>query len=220
MEKTAIIVAGGSGIRMESDVPKQFALLANRPVIMHSIQAFYDYDNSIKIIVVFPENEFGRWNKLCNQYKFKIKHDIVAGGKTRFNSVKNGLKKAELSGLVAIHDGARPLVKTDLIARCFESAKKYGNGVPVIKPADSMRIVEKGKNKSINRKLLRIVQTPQVFSTEIINKAFDQKYSENFTDEANVAECIGEKIYLVEGDIENIKITLVKDLFYAEVLLK
>jgi len=219
MNKTAIIVAGGIGTRMESDIPKQFMLLAGCPLIMHCINAFYVYDKGIQLIIVLPENEFQSWKKLCTQYNFNLKHKLVAGGKTRFDSVKNGLSQADSSGLVAIHDGARPLIKQDLIKRSFESAEKHGNSVPVVTPTDSMRIIEQDTNRSVNRNNFKIVQTPQVFYSETIKKAFRQEYSENFTDEANVAESFGEIIRLIEGDPENIKITRPSDISYAEILL-
>ena len=220
MHKTVIIVAGGTGTRMGSDIPKQFMLLGKRPLLMHSIQAFYNYDNTISIILVLPEDKFDQWGTLCKKYNLNIVHQLVAGGETRFNSVKNGLDRADESSLVAIHDGARPLIKPDLIKKCFKYALKNGNAVPVVEPADSIRIIQENKNTSINRKFLKIVQTPQVFHTEIIKKAFEQKYSDNFTDEANVAESFGEIIRLIKGNQENIKITRPEDLIYAEALMK
>lgn len=220
MKNYVIIVAGGSGVRMSSDIPKQFMKLDDKPLLMHSIFAFFEFDNSIKIIIVLPKNKFEQWKKLCRQFNFDIPFSLAEGGNNRFNSVKSGLAKIENPGLVAVHDAARPLVKPELIKRCFESAKRNGNGVPVIKPADSMRLLKKNKNTYINRDSLRIVQTPQVFHSEVLNRGFQQDYSEIFTDEANVVENTGEIIHIVDGDPTNIKITLPDDFLFAEVLLK
>ena len=220
MKNYVIVVAGGSGTRIGSEIPKQFMKLEKKPILMHSICAFFNFDNSIKIIVVLPENKFDQWKKLCLEYDFDINHSIAAGGESRFHSVKNGLAKIEDPGLVAIHDAARPLIKTELIKACFESARRNGNAVPVIKPSDSIRLLKENKNTYINRDTLRIVQTPQVFHSEVLKKGFEQEYSELFTDEANVVENTGEIIHLVEGDPVNIKVTLPVDLLIAELLMK
>ncbi|MFC2118501.1 2-C-methyl-D-erythritol 4-phosphate cytidylyltransferase [Bacteroidota bacterium] len=219
MNKSVIIVAGGSGTRIESDIPKQFLNLVNRPILMHSISAFHEYDKSINIVLVLPENSIELWKKLCHQHNFTIKHNIVKGGSKRFFSVKNGLSKISDEGLTAVHDGARPLVKKETISLCFSVAEESGNAVPAIIPSDSMRILKNEINNSIDRNSLRIIQTPQVFNSTLLKKAFEQDFSEIFTDEANVVENYGGKINLVEGDKDNIKITFQNDIDYARSLL-
>jgi len=220
MKNYSIIVAGGSGTRIGSDIPKQFMILENKPLLMHSICAFFEFDNSIKIIVVLPENKFEQWKELCLQHNFDIPHSLAVGGNNRFNSVKSGLTKIDNPGFVAIHDAARPLVTPELIKRCFEGAIRNGNAVPVIKPSDSIRLLTENKNTAFNRNSLRIVQTPQVFHSKVLIEGFQQDCSELFTDEANVVENTGEIIHIVEGDPNNIKVTLPADFKIAEVLMK
>lgn len=220
MNRYALIVAGGSGTRMGNEIPKQFLELAGKPVLMRTIERFRAFDITMPIIVVIPVNQFACWESLKKKYTFSIPHIIVAGGPTRFHSVKNGLEITEESSLTAIHDGVRPLVSTQTIKRCFDVAEKYGNAVPVITPPDSVRMVTKQGNISLNRQYLKIVQTPQVFDTGMIRKAYIQDYSPDFTDDAIVLEKTGETIHLVEGNRENLKITNPEDLVLAETLLK
>ncbi len=216
---TVIIVAGGSGNRFKSEIPKQFIELNGKPILMHSIIAFYKYQKGIEIILVLPEQQLDFWYSLCEKYNFKIKHRIVHGGKTRFESVKNGLETVKLSqNLIAIHDGVRPLVSQNTIDCCFQQAKIFGNAIPAILPVDSVRQVSNNANIPIDRSKLRLIQTPQVFKIKILKKAYEQKYTENFTDDASVLEAIGEKINLVEGNRENIKITNRIDLIIAEAI--
>ena len=214
-----VIVAGGSGKRMGMDTPKQFLELSGRPVLMHTIERFREFDPSIEIITVLPENQLRFWNDLKNRYSFDIPHTMVKGGSKRFLSVKHGLEFVNAPGLVAIHDGVRPLVRVETIKRCFEAAEKYGNAVPVVSPSDSLRKEEGGINAPINRMNVKQIQTPQVFDVAKIKKAYLQDFDPSFTDDATVLENTGERIYLVEGNRENIKITNPEDLFIAQTLL-
>jgi len=220
MNRYALIVAGGSGSRMGTAVPKQFLELAGKPVLMHTIERFTTFDDSISIIVVLPEDHIGLWHNLTVRYSFHVSHRIIPGGATRFESVRNGLQLVNQKGLIAIHDGVRPLVSHDTITRCFTEAARSGNAVPVISPADSLRLITDQGNIPVNRHHLRLIQTPQVFDTELIKKAYLQEYSPEFTDDATLLERTGESIRLVEGNRENIKITNPEDLVVAEALMR
>ncbi|MGB4292045.1 MAG: 2-C-methyl-D-erythritol 4-phosphate cytidylyltransferase [Bacteroidales bacterium] len=219
MDLYALIVAGGSGKRMGIDTPKQFLELAGKPVLMHTIERFRKFNSSIEIITVLPENQLRFWNELLKKYSFDIPHTLVKGGKHRFISVKNGLEFVNGPGLVAIHDGVRPLVSRETLKRCFEAAEKYGNAIPVISPSESIRIVTDEGTEPINRAKIKIVQTPQVFDIDTIKNAYKQDYDPCFLDDATVLEKTGVKINLVEGNRENIKITNPEDLFIAQTLL-
>jgi 2-C-methyl-D-erythritol 4-phosphate cytidylyltransferase len=219
MDLYVVFVAGGSGKRMGVDTPKQFLELAGRPVLMHTIERFKEFNDTIEIITVLPENQLRFWNELQKKYSFDISNTLVKGGTKRFFSVKNGLEFVNTPGLVAIHDGVRPLVRVETIKRCFETAEKYGNAIPVISPADSLRIETEQGNNPVNRLQIKQVQTPQVFDAALIKKAYKQDYDPGFTDDATVLEKTGEKIQMVEGNRENIKITNPEDLFIAQTLL-
>jgi len=219
MRKYVIIVAGGSGQRMKSDIPKQFLLLKNKPVLMHSIEAFFTYDNEINIILTLPEIHVEYWRSLCLKFDFKIDHQIVVGGKTRFHSVKNGINAISKSDLIAVHDGVRPLIDISTIEKCFNVATEKGNAIPVTDIPESIREINDKSNKSVNRENFKIVQTPQVFKSEILIKAYKQEFKEYFTDDASLLDEMGEKLNLVEGNRENIKITTQSDLVIAEALL-
>jgi 2-C-methyl-D-erythritol 4-phosphate cytidylyltransferase len=218
MNKYAIIVAGGAGTRMGTDIPKQFLELAGKPVLMHSIERFRSFDKLIKIIVVIPGNQFDLWEKLKEKYSFSVPHTLVKGGSSRFFSVRNGLHEVEDNSIVAIHDGVRPLVSTDTIKRCFKAAEESGNAIPVISPSDSVRMITDQGSRPVNRQCLRIIQTPQVFKASLIKKAYLQDFSPDFTDDAMLLEKTGETINLVEGNRENIKITNPEDLVIAAAL--
>ncbi len=218
MNLYALIVAGGTGSRMGSEIPKQFLELSGKPVLMHTIERFWSFDASIKIIIVLPEDQMGYWEELKKIHSFTIPCTVVKGGPARFFSVKNGLEKIEDNSLVAIHDGVRPLVSIDTIKRCFDAAQKFGNAVPVISPADSIRMITEQGNIPVNRQFLRIIQTPQVFDSKLIRKAYLQDYNPEFTDDASLLEKTGEAIHLVEGNRENVKITNPGDLAVAEAL--
>jgi 2-C-methyl-D-erythritol 4-phosphate cytidylyltransferase len=221
MKKVVIIVAGGRGKRMKSDIPKQFLSIYGFPVLMHTAKKFYRHDNSIRIIIVLPKTQIKLWKKLCRDYKFNYAHDIVQGGVTRFHSVKNGLSKIKGDDwLVAIHDGVRPLVSPDTIRRCFKKAEASGNAIPVIEIPESMREISKSGNRPVDRSKFKLIQTPQVFHFKLLKEAFKQDYKPEFTDDASVVESMGHAIKLVEGNKENIKITTPSDLLVAESYLK
>jgi 2-C-methyl-D-erythritol 4-phosphate cytidylyltransferase len=219
MKLYALIVAGGSGKRMGSELPKQYLELAGKPVLMRTLERFKAFDESIELITVLPENQLLFWAELQKKYSFDIPHTIVKGGKARFYSVRNGLNFVDVPGLVAIHDGVRPFVSIDTIKRCFQMAEKLGNAIPVIPPTDSMRMVTETGTVPVNRLKVKIVQTPQVFNAEIIKKAYRQDYLPEFTDDATVLEKTGVKINLIEGNRENIKITTPEDLVISSALL-
>jgi 2-C-methyl-D-erythritol 4-phosphate cytidylyltransferase len=222
VKKYAIIVAGGRGNRFESKIPKQFVELAGKPILMRSIESFHCYGSDIEIIVVLPGDQIEYWKRLCEKYQFKIKHHIVAGGDIRFYSVKNGLELIKLDGLVAIHDGVRPLIDLNTINKCFEVAGNKGNAIPVVDLVDSIRELKPdGSSQHIDRNKFKLIQTPQVFQTNLILKAYEQEYSNSFTDDASVLEAmLPGTIQLVEGNRRNIKITTTEDLKYAEAIFK
>ncbi len=219
MKLYALIVAGGTGERMKSEIPKQFIEIAGKPILMHTIEKFREFDGSIEIITVLPENQLRFWSELQEKYSFSVPHTLVKGGKTRFDSVRNGLGFIYEPGLVAIHDGVRPFVSIETIKRCFDTAEKHGNAVPVISPSDSLRIVAENGNEPVDRTKIKLIQTPQVFRTELIRYAYRQDYIPEFTDDAIVLERTGAKINLVEGNRENIKITNPEDLIIAGALI-
>lgn len=219
MDLYVVIVAGGSGKRMGMDTPKQFLELAGRPVLMHTIERFMEFNDSIEIITVLPENQLRFWTDLQKKYSFDVPHTLVKGGSKRFISVRHGLEFVNSPGLVAIHDGVRPLVRLETIKRCFETAGKYGNAIPVISPADSLRMETENGNSPVDRMHVKQVQTPQVFDVAKIKRAYLQDFDPSFTDDASVLEKTGEKIRMVEGNRENIKITNPEDLFIAQTLL-
>lgn len=219
MELYALIVAGGSGKRMGAEIPKQFLELAGRPVLMHTIERFKSFNDAIEIITVLPENQLRHWIDLQKKHSFTIPQTIVKGGAHRFFSVRNGLMFVNVPGLVAIHDGVRPFVSIDTIKRCFETAEKLGNAIPSISPTESLRILTDHGSMPVNRLNVKQIQTPQVFSAELIKKAYLQEYMPAFTDDATVLEKTGEIINLIEGNRENIKITNPEDLLISIALL-
>jgi 2-C-methyl-D-erythritol 4-phosphate cytidylyltransferase len=214
-----IIVAGGSGTRMNSDVPKQFIELQGKPVLMHTIQKFAQVIPNIKIILVLAPSYNELWKKLCEQYKFNVPYQLTEGGTTRFHSVKNGLHLVPENSIVGIHDAARPLVSKQTILNAFETAVIKGNACPAIPLNESVREVHNGSNKAVDRTNYLLIQTPQCFQSNLIKKAFLQDYQVAFTDDASVLEAIGEKINLIEGNRENIKITTPQDLVIANALM-
>ena len=218
-QKYAIIVAGGSGKRMGNELPKQFIEVAGKPILMHTLMRFYEFDANTKIIVVLPESQHSYWNELGLKYNFSIKHAVTKGGVERFFSVLNGLELIPKNALVAVHDGVRPLVSIETISGCFEKAEEMGSAIPVIPATESIREVQQNTSKAVNRTNYVLVQTPQVFQSEILIKAYQQEYECNFTDDASVVEKAGYSIQLVKGNAENIKITRPMDLKIAEVLL-
>lgn len=216
----ALIVAGGKGTRIKSKVPKQFLDLEGLPILMHTINAFYKYSPAIKIVLVLPEDDFPLWEELCLLHNYHKPLILEKGGETRFQSVKNGLAKIETDGLVAIHDGVRPLVSSDLIGASFRLAAVHGSAVAAVRLKESIRMTDQDNTKAMDRSKFRLIQTPQTFRVEVIKKAYELKEGANLTDDASVAEKAGHAISLFEGSYENIKITTAEDLIVAEALLK
>ena len=219
MNLYALIVAGGSGSRMKSELPKQFIELNGKPILLHTIEAFSQFDRDIKIILVLPESQIDFWNELILKHNIKINHEIVSGGANRFESVKNGLSTIDEDGMVAIHDGVRPMVSHKIISDGFRAASQYGSAIATVDLKDSIRQLSKEGSTTVNRANYKIVQTPQTFDVSLIQKAYQQKQEDSFTDDASVLEQGGGQIHLVEGDYSNIKITTPEDLIVAESLL-
>lgn len=218
MKNSIVIVAGGKGLRMGKDIPKQFLVLENLPILMHTIQNFYSWDDQTEIILVLPVDQHDYWKELCKEYNFTIPLKITSGGATRFHSVKNGVD-ASTGEIIGVHDGVRPLVSHDTISRCYTIAQEKGNAIPSIPVNDSLRIEKEGKNEMVDRSLYHRIQTPQVFQANILKSAFEQDYSDEFTDDASVIEKAGYAVNLVEGNEENIKITRQVDLKIAAFFL-
>jgi len=220
MKKYIVIVAGGKGLRMGNDIPKQFLELNGIPILMHTIKQFFTYDNSISIILVLPSIQIELWKSLCYKFSFDINHQIISGGDERFYSVKNGLSAInDDNSIVAIHDGVRPLVSIETIDRCFSSSIILGNAIPAIPIVDSLRLIDANCNEVLDRNKVRLIQTPQTFRTRLIKEAYNQNWHSGYTDDATVFESLGNKINLVEGNIENIKVTSPFDLKVAELFL-
>ncbi|WP_316803214.1 2-C-methyl-D-erythritol 4-phosphate cytidylyltransferase [Pedobacter nototheniae] len=220
MKHYAVIVAGGSGSRMQTEIPKQFLLLQNLPVLMHTIIAFSQSDYNPKILVVLNKDQHPYWAKLCTDFNFKTKHQVIAGGNERFYSVKNAIDSIDGEGFVAIHDAVRPLCTKQLIDRCFEEAEKVGNIIAALPSNDSVRILKDGKTSAVKRDEVYLVQTPQTFNLETLKTAYKQDYNLAFTDDASVVEAAGYAINIAEGERNNIKITYPTDLDFAEMVLQ
>ena len=217
-----IIVAGGKGLRMGNDIPKQFLPIAGKPILMRTIERFQEYDENLNIILVLPKDQQEYWHQLCTEQHFDIKHQIANGGDTRFQSSKNGLALIpdDEDGVVGIHDGVRPFVSTAVIEECYETAREEYAAIPVYAVIDTLRYIDKqGGGKNVLRDDYRIVQTPQTFDIGLAKQAFNQGYKEQFTDDASVVESLGCQVAMVEGNRENIKITTPFDIKIAEALL-
>lgn len=219
MNKHVLITAGGSGSRIVSAVPKQFLPLGNRPVLMHVFDAFMRFSPDLHFVLVLQEPFHSEWKALCRKHQFRLQHTLVSAGPTRFHSVKNGLNHIPDKALVAVHDGVRPLLSPALIARVFYFAEKFGSAIPVVHADESVRLTDKALNTSLPRDRIRLVQTPQCFQSTAIRKAYNKNYHESFTDEATVFEAEGHRLFLVDGEKTNIKITTGSDLVVAEALL-
>ena len=219
MRKFGIIVAGGKGLRMGSDLPKQFLMLRGKPVLMRTLEIFSDYDPSMEMILALPEDHIPYWMELCAKYHFNKVVSIVAGGETRYHSVKNALETIAGKGIVAVHDGVRPLITSSLIDRCFCAAEKYNNAIPCLSVSESMRKVNGDNNHRVDRSEFVLIQTPQVFEVSILKEAFRQSYRDEFTDEASMIEYLNIPVHLVEGIPQNIRITNRADLLFAEAIL-
>ena len=218
-----IIVAGGKGLRMGGEIPKQFMEIGGEPVLMHTIKRFREYSETLNIILVLPHDQQEYWHMLCEQHHFNVAHQVVDGGETRCDSSKNGLNAIpdDEEGVVGIHDGVRPFVSVDVIDRCFEMARDEYACIPVLPVTDTIRYVDQhGGGKNVMRSDYRVVQTPQTFDISLLKQAFQRPYQENFTDDASVVEALGCQVQMVEGNRENIKITTPFDLIIAEALLK
>lgn len=217
---SVVIVAGGKGARAGGDLPKQFQLIGGKPMLMHTIEAFYQYDYRMRIIVVLPSDALLLWRELCDKYHFTINHLVVEGGSTRFHSVQNGLREVSEDEIVGVHDAARPFVTPNLIGRCYAASFDSGKGViPVVDEVNSVRQIIGEESRAIERSSLKIVQTPQVFPASQLKCVYSACYDPSFTDEASVLEKFGGEIVLVDGEVTNIKITTPFDLSIAEYYL-
>ena len=215
----AIIVGGGSGSRMQSDIPKQFLPLKGRPVLMHTIDAFHSSSLNPEIIVVLNVDYHKYWENLCKEHNYSIPHQLVRGGLKRFHSVQNGLKKIKGNAIVAIHDAVRPLINPKFIDLAFRQAEVIGTAIAAVGSRDSVRQRNQTGTMSLNREDIYLIQTPQVFKSDILRKAYKQDYRNEFTDDATVVDRSGVEINLIEGDIRNIKITFPEDILIAEIYL-
>jgi 2-C-methyl-D-erythritol 4-phosphate cytidylyltransferase len=220
MKYYAIIVAGGSGNRMQTETPKQFLILKNLPVLMHTIKAFAQSDTQPKILLVLNRDQQGYWRRLCDEFNFRIPHEIIDGGTERFYSVKNAVDFIEEDSFVAIHDAVRPLISKELIDNCFKCAEAIGNVIAAVQSSDSVRMLRNEKSSALRRDEIYLVQTPQTFSLKILKAAYQQDFASHFTDDASVVEALNEEINILEGERNNIKITYPIDLELAELLLK
>lgn len=216
----ALIVAGGKGTRIKSRLPKQFIELNDKPILLHTVEAFVRYSSALSIVLVLPEDDFAIWNSICEKFKFNHPIRVQKGGETRFQSVKNGLQLLDGEGLVAIHDGVRPLVSEDIIGASFRLAAVHKSAVTAVRLKESIRITDQDNTKAVDRSRYRLIQTPQTFDLQLIKKAYQQKEDPGLTDDASVAERAGNIISLFEGSYENIKITTQEDLVVAEALMK
>jgi 2-C-methyl-D-erythritol 4-phosphate cytidylyltransferase len=216
-QRYALIVAGGNGTRMGTELPKQFLLLQGKPVIMHTIEAFYFAGASL--VLVLPKHQFGYWKTLCDAHHFNLPHQLAAGGETRFHSVKNGLELISDDGVIAIHDGVRPCISREVIEETYEVAQQKGNAIAAVKLKDSIRVSDGEDNHSVNREYYWLIQTPQTFQTALIKAAYQSASHAQFTDDAGVLEAAGSAIHLTQGDYRNIKITTPEDMQVAEVFL-
>ena len=219
MKRYAIIVAGGSGQRMESLVPKQFMELNQKPVLMHTIEKFYSAASSIHIVVVLPKTHHSVWVTLCQKHQFSIPHQICEGGASRFQSVRNGLKLCVEEAIIAVHDGVRPLINPDLILTLYHEAELNSAVIPVCPMSESIRKAQGEGSKALDRSQYYSVQTPQCFSSAILHRAYQQDEQETFTDDASVVEALGKDVHLFTGDQRNIKLTTPEDFVFAQALL-
>ena len=216
-----IIVAGGKGLRMGSDIPKQFLPIGGKPVLMRTLERFREYSDDIQIILVLPEAQQEYWHQLCDEYHFDVEYTLANGGQTRFHSVQNGLAKVpdDAQGVVGVHDGVRPFPSIEVIKNCYETARTAKAVIPVIPVGETVRRLDGDSSMTVPRDEYRLVQTPQTFDIQLLKAANKQPYNDGFTDDASVVEAFGHKITLVEGNRENIKITTPYDLKIAEVLI-
>ena len=217
-----IIVAGGKGLRMGSDIPKQFLPIAGKPVLMRTLERFRAYSSTLQIVLVLPEAQQDYWKQLCKQYDFKVDYQLANGGQTRFHSVQNGLALVpdDAEGVVGVHDGVRPFPSIDVILNCYDTARTKKAVIPVIPVVETVRQLKSEGSITVPRDQYRLVQTPQTFDIQLLKAANRQPYNDGFTDDASVVESYGHAITLVEGNRENIKITTPYDIIVAEALCK
>ena len=216
-----IIVAGGKGLRMGSDIPKQFLPISGKPVLMRTLERFRAYSDDLQIILVLPEAQQDYWRQLCEEYHFDVEYQLANGGQTRFHSVQNGLALVpdDAEGVVGVHDGVRPFPSIEVIRNCYETAREKKAVIPVIPVVETVRHLENEGSVTVPRSDYRLVQTPQTFDIQLLKAANHQPYNDGFTDDASVVESYGHAITLVEGNRENIKITTPYDMKIAEVLI-
>ena len=223
MKKYVIIVAGGKGLRMGSDLPKQFLPVGGKPVLMHTLEAFRKYDAMLQIILVLPREQQDFWKQLCEEHHFSVEHLVSDGGETRFHSVKNGLALVEAPGLVGVHDGVRPFVTLEVIRRCYKLAEQHKAVIPVVDVVETPRhlpdAAQPTLRETVSRTEYKLVQTPQVFDVELLKQAYEQEFTPFFTDDASVVEAMGVPVHLAEGNRQNIKITTPFDLKIGSALL-
>ena len=219
MKQSVIIVAGGKGLRMGSDLPKQFLPVGGKPVLMHTLEAFRKYDAMLQIILVLPREQQDFWKQLCEEHHFSVEHLVADGGETRFHSVKNGLALVEAPGLVGVHDGVRPFVTLEVIRRCYKLAEQHKAVIPVVDVVETLRRLTDAGSETVSRTEYKLVQTPQVFEVELLKQAYGQEFTPFFTDDASVVEAMGVPVHLAEGNRENIKITTPFDLKIGSTLL-
>ena len=214
-----LVVAGGKGLRMGADIPKQFLPVGGKPVLMRTLETFYAYNRDMRSILVLPRDQQAYWARLCEEYHFLLPHQVADGGETRFHSVRNGLSLVRGPGLVGVHDGVRPFVSQEVIARCYDLARTEKAVVPVVKVVETVRRLSGGGSQTVDREQYRLVQTPQVFDIDLLKRAYAQPYAPSFTDDASVVEALGVTVALTEGNRENIKITTPFDLKMAAALI-
>lgn len=219
MKKYVIIVAGGKGLRMGSDLPKQFLPVGGKPVLMHTLEVFRKYDAAIQLILVLPREQQDFWKQLCREHDFDVEHRVVGGGETRFHSVKNGLALVQAPGLVGVHDGVRPFVSVEVIRRCYDLAEQHKAVIPVVDVVETLRHLTEVGSETVSRNDYKLVQTPQVFDVELLKQAYEQEFTPFFTDDASVVEAMGVPVHLAAGNRENIKITTPFDLKVGSALL-
>ena len=220
MTDYVIIVAGGKGLRMGTDIPKQFLPIGGKPVLMRTLERFREYSANLNIILVLPKAQQAYWQELCKEYNFKVEYLLADGVETRFHSVQHGLALIpdDAEGVVGVHDGVRPFPSIEVIRRCYEEAREKGAVIPVIPVVETIRHIKDGTSMTVPRDEYRLVQTPQTFNIQLLKAANRQPYNDNFTDDASVVETYGHPITLVDGNRENIKITTPYDLKIAESL--
>lgn len=220
MDKYAVIVAGGKGVRMGNAIPKQFLPLVGKPILYYTLKAFWGAYEDIKLVLVLPADQLSYAQMVLQEFPQRIDIEVVTGGVTRYHSVQNGLKAITGDAVVFVHDGVRPLVTPELIRACYEQALEKGSAIPAIAVTDSLRMLDGDKSRPVDRNLVRSIQTPQTFRSEIILPAFEQEFNEAFTDEATVVESYGGEVSLIEGERTNLKLTTPEDMIIAEMILK